>query len=814
MIYFCAQKNRRDLVLQSAVNGIDYLEVLGPVGCGQQLAVTFLKDARSLALTSDNISITGGTQVRAGPVSPATADNPLLVTVDLDKTGDFSVYTFALVAGPGFTDPPDGLDPQLSSVDFSFKAGCPTPADCLPASSCAVARRDQPDINYLAKDYDGFRQVMLDRLAVLLPGRTETHAADLGIALTETLAYAADHLSYQQDAVSTEAYLDTARSRISLRRHARLVDYQVGEGCNARTLVCLTTTADNLPVPAGTTFYARVPGLPQAVTEDDPAAGQLASGRQPIFTSMQNSVLFTAHNTMNFYTWGDADCCLPAGTTEATLTGHFPMLGGGSLLVFEETVGPRTGAPEDANPTNRCAVLLTGATVTDYQDRPLTDPVNGQPITRISWSTADALPFSLCISATTDAGPVPAVSVARGNVVPADHGTLVPPEHSTVPALAPAPDPGAGCGCGTDGQAAAGLLPRFYPRLGHSPLTFSVPYEGATSAAALLAPGSGGATADITLVSDDGNTWLPQQDLLSFGDTDRVFVPEIEQDGSVFLRFGDGQHGMAPATGVTFMATYRIGNGSAGNIGPDTLAHAVLPTAYLPTAEAITAVRNPLVGTGGTDPEDMQHIRQFAPFAYTGQLRCVTEADYGAVAAQINSVREALGTLRWTGSWYTALVSIDPAAAPAAQLITDTASRLDMLRMMGTDAAVEAAVIVGLQIELDICVEAEHFQGDVYQALIQVFITGDPSSGRSGLLNAANFAFGQTVYASPLIAAAQAVDGVRSAALATFTRMDAPWVDGVATKFIPMGRLDIPRCDNDPDHLDHGTFTLHMEGGK
>ena len=36
MIYFCAQKNRRALVLQSAtLNGIDYLEVVGDNGCGR-----------------------------------------------------------------------------------------------------------------------------------------------------------------------------------------------------------------------------------------------------------------------------------------------------------------------------------------------------------------------------------------------------------------------------------------------------------------------------------------------------------------------------------------------------------------------------------------------------------------------------------------------------------------------------------------------------------------------------------------------------------------------------------------------------------
>ena len=48
---------------------------------------------------------------------------------------------------------------------------------------------------------------MLDRMAVLMPAWQERNPADLGVALVEALAYSADQLSYQQDAVATEAYL-------------------------------------------------------------------------------------------------------------------------------------------------------------------------------------------------------------------------------------------------------------------------------------------------------------------------------------------------------------------------------------------------------------------------------------------------------------------------------------------------------------------------------------------------------------------------------------------------------------------------------
>ena len=110
----------------------------------------------------------------------------------------------------------------------------------------------RPDIDYLAKDYQGFRRLMLDRLSLLAPGWTERTPADLGIALVELLAYVADELSYRQDAVANEAYLGTARQRVSVRRHARLVDYFMHEGCNARAFVHFDVVGQGVALGAAT----------------------------------------------------------------------------------------------------------------------------------------------------------------------------------------------------------------------------------------------------------------------------------------------------------------------------------------------------------------------------------------------------------------------------------------------------------------------------------------------------------------------------------------------------------------------------------
>jgi predicted phage baseplate assembly protein len=1006
MIYFCSNKNRRALVLQcQGLNGIDYLEVVRTGNnCGKQLALTLLKNGINLDLGPAQVRITGGAtpqaQVTVVSVSPPADAAQRVFTIELDKSGDFSTYTLSLVAGPGIADPPAGIDPQLSIVDFSFKAGCPTTADCVPNNCCPPDASPEPDINYLAKDFGGFRQVMLDRMAVLAPTWNETHPSDIGIALVELLAYAADHLSYQQDAVGTEAYIGKARSRISLRRHTRLVDYKLNEGSNARTWLYVNVNQDAIFIPGGTTVYPYVPGFPPAVnaesTQGSIQAGVLA--KSPLgFTTMQDCSLCKEQNTIQFYTWKDSKCCLVPGATQATLVGHLTTLHPGTVLIFEEEMGPKTGDPGDADPSHRSAVRLTQVRNTDHLGNPLVDPVTDplnltpQPITQITWAVEDALPFPLCISSITDADhgarELTAVSVALGNIIPVDHGVwqdqpllgtvtltngsptitgietafismlqvgqwlvfdtdaeqipyqVINIENDTTLTLASSyngqtvalpnsaiaaviedlgkvPDPPAApvlessCTCNSKASPAP-PRPRYYPELAHSPVTFAWPFDPSAPASQFLAPSSvtmsavstatqpvagsvsvqndspdvtgfgtsfttalqvgqslvfasdqtqmpyqiqainsdtsltlasnftpcvsGLTTASVVTVStasnpttttravpqiriqdEEGLVWTVLDDLLSSDDSQRVCVLEVERDGSAFVRFGDGQYGKAVEPGMDFQAHYRVGNGSIGNIGRDSLAHLVVNPKMTTNADAVALVRNPLAAAGGVDPETMEHIQQVAPFAFRTQLRAVTEDDYGTMAQKNPLIKEARGTFRWTGSWYTALVSLDPVAdtAPDDALLKATKKSLNMFRMMGVDLEVERAVIVGLDIELNICVDPSYFQADVETALLQLFIAGNQCTGQPGILNPKNFTFGQTIYASRFIAAAQRVEGVASVAMAVFERMDDPSIDGVAQGFLMLNRLEIAHCDNNPNRLDHGIFVLHMDGGK
>jgi len=596
----CRDEQRRAIARQRNFNGIDYVSI----GADQTTLCVHLFGEYPSGIDTANVRVEGGRRVRnikVLSVRPEQEEDPELgecMHIELDKAGDFSTYKLCLVEvenGRPTRKPFKGLDPRYSCIELSFKVDCPGDLDCKDEQSCPPEPERAPDTNYLAKDYASFRQLILDRLALLIPDWRERHVPDIGITLVELLAYVGDHLSYYQDAVATEAYLDTARQRISVRRHARLVDYQMHEGCNARAFVFVETSGDLTLDPRTIYFITRCAELERAgkraigadefdqlgipssryevfmpmiaprqicglgeIKNVDELTGKLrnvkdesalklraclSSNTQHLLVLWKSEAapsdllraaladewerlhssdirLYQAHSEIPFYTWGDAECCLPRGATRATLKDGFqtrsedeptskpdyqpkyeptygpknePTYGSpayaqayvpakdeqqqerlrklnlavGDVLIFEEVIGPKTGNPADADPAHRHAVRLTRV-------EPGWDPLFDQPVVEIEWAEEDALPFTLCISAVLpapDCQLVEGISVARGNVILVDHGQAIdPPEPlGQVPLQTTVGE----CECGAAEMSK--LAGKFRPSLKRAPLTFSAP---------------------------------------------------------------------------------------------------------------------------------------------------------------------------------------------------------------------------------------------------------------------------------------------------------------------------------------------------
>jgi hypothetical protein len=971
MDLICKDEQRRQEVRKSPLNGLDYLEVdYLEVSDDQPTLTVYFLDKAPQTIQKENVIIDGGsriTGIRVNYISVCRIEDEErddCMMVRVDKFGDFSTYRLCLVevdkagkpvietdeAGTPKVDKEGrkryrtmtGFDPRYACLEFTFKAGCTSDLDCKAQPGCPPRKLEEPEINYLAKDYASFRQLILDRLALIMPDWQERHVPDLGITLVELLAYVGDHLSYYQDAVATEAYLDTARQRISVRRHARLVDYVLHEGCNARAWVTLWVSQDLTDEHALKTedFYLITdPGNAATGTVHDHTELPKTLPRPyVVFEALVEDrkaqiELYEAHNEIRIYTWGDTECCLPKGATSATLidpgeaprpesktpvesksseheqasfdaphqsaqipitpshdSGHKLKLKPCDIVIFEEIKGPKTGSAADADLSRRHAVRLTKVTNS-------MDPLTGQLIVEIEWAEEDALPFPVCISSVKedDCSLIPNVSVVRGNVLLVDHGERVEDNLDHVPGHDLLPE----CGDECSPREVLKESGWYRPKLPRPEVTFSQPLQPCiqvsktctrklTPASAMLKQDVPQALPQIKLygipAAPDGSVafepkdlidpepltkdlldeskprarylrgqfskatleflaeydrtklmsvelrqsligeltamrqmWEPVQDLLESGPDDRHFVVEIDNDRRSHLRFGDGESGQIPDAGMTFQAVYRVGNGPSGNVGAEAISHIAFRN-NLPHGMEIRP-RNPLPAMGGTAPEPIAEAKLFAPYAFRKELqRAITADDYAQIVMRDfkDKVQRAAAKLRWTGSWYEVLVAVDFLGSEEAEeeLLCEITGHLYRYRRIGHDVVVKPARYVPLDIAMTVCVHPHYLRGHVKAELLDVFSSRQLPDGRKGFFHPDNLTFGEGIYLSKLIAAAQAVTGVESVIITTLERLYEGPNGEIENGILPLGPFEVARLDNDPGLPENGKLTLDIRGGR
>jgi predicted phage baseplate assembly protein len=501
-------------------------------------------------------------------------------------------------------------------------------------------------------------------------------------------------------------------------------------------------------------------------------------------------------------------------------------LDAGMVLIFEEMIGPETINPVDADPTHRQAVRLTKV-------RQACDPAyNGLPVVEIEWAAEDALTFSLCLSVISPAPEcalIENVSVARGNVVLVDHGRWLEKEPLGKTKVIRTPVACEGEDNPTDTVTSLERLKP--PPLKFTPVTFrqTLPSDD-TPASRMLTQDPREAVPQVELLRrwrdekhiphDEITMWKPVRDLLMSSTLDEHFVVEIDNDGRAHLRFGDGVQGRIPPPSPSLYAHYRIGNGKQGNVGAEAINHVVTEQRGVNLS-----ARNPLPAHGGTEPEPMEAVKLFAPGAFNfDRKRAVTPEDYAWLAQHNHpAVQRAAATARWTGSWYEILVALDPTGNPddehVAKLTEAIESYLADYQRIGHDIAVKQAQYANLDIEVCVNVLPQFFRGHILQSLRDTFSNRRLPDGRLGFFHPDNLSFGEGIYLSKIIAAAQSVQGVESVWVTRLQRMFDPIIDDdessvIAEGVMRLGPLEVARLENDMNFAEHGRITFKLEGGR
>lgn len=686
-----------------------------------------------------------------------------------------------------------GCEIELEGRSFlvSFDYGETLAAESAPLvdSELGLPNDALVGLDYLVRDYNELRSFLLNRISVFAGDWRDRNAADLGVMLTEVLAYLGDDLSYYQDAVATEAYLETARRRTSVGRHTRLLSYSLSEGVGAR--VWVRFDADRrLSIPAGTGVAAdgQGPGLVERGTVEY----QAMLRRQPvIYETLETLELEPMLDTIRIVKRGNRqDYSIPAGATSVEV---LDVKLGASACASKGAGGSEQSKQQQAQlvadaPQRWLSELETGYVLMFETRADLNLPPHLVRVTgaqrvssradastvMLSWDPRDAPRTPIPVCAMVNGVLEPQLSVLRGNIALADFGERqlwsLPPmedEHQPYRPRLPVPvvshphmEEQGGAPAAVLAEAlACAVVPgiRLFERRDLEVLAGGVASQ--TQARQL-------AIAQSDTLEHEARVWEPEGDLLGCGPFARKFVVEPER-GGVTLRFGDGEFGLRPPLGSSFIARARVGDLSRADVGERSLRKIITPHTrgkvswFDQWALARLRVDNPVPSFGGELREGLVAGRRSARARARQIEAAMTMEDYERIACDNPQVADASAIERWTGSWSTVFVyvrgvegSIDDA------VLRDVHRVLARDRVAGREVVVRRPKWVPLTIDLRFEPAPGYGVEGVSEALYAAFFREPSGRLGPGFFHPSRWGFGQTVWASSIATWARGVRGV------------------------------------------------------
>ncbi len=799
-------------------------------------------------------AISGGTRIRGGralgqvQVTGITKPSARVLRLSVEPVGDYSTFALAIIASevadppsPPTTSTPIVFDPLFAEIRFKFRPGCFN-NNCAPEWESGLPQFDEPVIDYLAKDYTSFRDTMVTAMSTRVPGWQPTSEADLDMVLAELFSVAADELSDYQDRVMNEAYLATARKRVSLARHARFMDYHIHQGNQASTWLALEILHDATTAKS----FALSPDI-DAGKELKVWAGE-SRGPKTNRKEADSSVVFLMRdkvqvhqylNNIGLYTWSDSITTLKAGSTRADLVLYNDLYldnlaaaptplgelevkaivqsikeGVFKRLLVQEHFNPRTGRPAGLNPDKRQLVRLI-----PEKAKTMFDPVTNSWFLRVYWEKADQLKYDYCFTVDCPAGN-PGTAVGITNFVSLFHGNLVEIFHGRRDTnifkdegeLLDFADPNKPHQFHYERTRWGAVC-----RLPHVPVMYRNSEPGGDI------PPMSTLTVKIAAAGDD--PWDEKPNFIHSDDSAEGgdhFVVETDENRLSLIRFGNGTNGRELGDGSEVKCSYQHGMPLDGNVGRDRIVNfdrATIPNAVL----QLKSCWNPLDVTNGRDPEPASEIIRRVPESYRQhQLRAVTLADYVARAENVEGISRAAARYAWTGSWRTVRVTVDPVGTNelSYSLWRTVADELNAVRLIGEDIEVRPPQFLPLEIKVVVCVAPGFWWEDVKFVLEQEFSSGYTPDGRRGFFHPDEWTFGRALHASQIIGRALKVQGVEhTVAKPSGTTPGSPdisvyvkrWNSHAAPKdsLTDIKYNEIIQVMNDPDHQEQGSIRFY-----
>ncbi|WP_299495237.1 hypothetical protein [uncultured Shewanella sp.] len=727
---------RRQLVQQHAIiNGLDYILAMDELN----IALYFIKPAGRVGRKSDAQSVKPLPRLKAshivlelihgGMTQALTFDIEfveeafyLKLTLDaaLPRQGD-AVIKVTLLS--------DNIDPFFRSAQVKSDFHQQAAAALAPPHLSAL-----PRLNYRAKDYDTFKKLIETELTYNIPDWRDRDAADMMVMLSEVLAYTGDMLSYKQDAVATEAYLNTARFELSLQRHCRLLDYAIEKKTTARAWVTVQVNAA-IRFPPRTLFFCggdqQNPVLSLFEYQDR------QGGKEVVFEAMYSTQCQPEYNHLIPYDFGIQGYVIPKGCLTLAVKGKVSLKKGQLVALMDKTL---QSSPQ--------VVRLVQDSVYHV------DPLSEQAYTQLNWYADDAL------SQTWQAE----TSSLCANVLLVDRGETLPYEKLQLYLR--------------NGQ--------YFAQLHHTNLVsadeldaFQFHHEAAshgikqslTASTPQLHIIESQLPIDLSQRNNEvmaGMEWTNVTDFLDSPPYAKHVVLD-EHQGMAELRFGDGVFGLFPNPLNVFYACCRITPNKDHQIAAGKINQVYLPEHLDIATEAVADVKN-LHPVGDVHPKNSaQTIKIEAPVQHRERLNLALFQDYKAVILADERVENVYCEKGWSGSHEMLNFYLYPR----------NHARLDdvmpaLLRQLNQYKVLNQRLTVALftPLLLKCCLHIEVINGMSLSALHQQLDLVLSDDAQVGIFAPQHFSFNTPLYASEIVAALLDIEGVENVHFNDFQTLD------------------------------------------
>ena len=252
----------------------------------------------------------------------------------------------------------------------------------------------------------------------------------------------------------------------------------------------------------------------------------------------------------------------------------------------------------------------------------------------------------------------------------------------------------------------------------------------------------------VTVENEREVAWERVDDFLSSEQEDRHYTISVNEANEMFVHFGNGLSGRIPTKNTLIKAHYRVGGGTIGNVGLNTI------NSFVDIEYAGVTFRNTELYIRGEDVEDIEHAKLVAPRHFRNAGRAVTKSDFEDIVMGIEGVSKAkcIETFNKNNDLHIYVVPTDFGALTAG-LEKKILDKLNQVKIVHVNPVLLSTNYTEFTVDLQVITYSNYINSDVTDRVKEAILN---------FFDVGGMEFGEDIFISSIVGEVMKVEGVRN----------------------------------------------------